>query len=524
MPRSPDGSAAIAARLTWGALRGTVLDADDRSRLALGLGGVGLFERNVESPDQLRALTRSIRDAAGGPVRIAIDQEGGYVARIGEPLTRFPGPMAIAATRSTRLARAVAAASGRELRSLGIDTVLAPVLDVAAVLDNPSVGTRAFGDDRLLVSWFGAATVRGFLDGGVVPVPKHFPGHGRTALDSHVSSPVVRGSRVGLQNADLPPFAAAVRAGAPALMTAHVAYEAFGDGLPASLSPAAVSLARGELRFDGLLLTDALVMDAITHHVPLEEAGVLAILAGADAAMAIEGQRRVLDGLGVAIAGGRIPRTRIREALHRADALDRLAAALADGAAAGAPAPDRDAERVSHAAIARETAARSITLAAGSPVPLDGDVLVVDIEGRARSPIDSAAAHGEPAGEALARALPRASAIVVRPDEGPDLDALRAAAGRADAVVVLTRDAAALPSAATVVEAMGRAPVPGVHVALRNPLDLVLRGPSARVAAFADTPATIEALAACLTGRARFRGRMPVRLPARTPVTPEVVS
>jgi beta-N-acetylhexosaminidase len=517
LSRRPASSAALAARLTWGAVRGIALDAEERARLALGLGGVVLFERNVESPDQVRALIRSIRAATGDPIRIAVDQEGGYVTRVGDPLTCFPGPMAIAATRSTRVARAVAAASAVELRALGIDTVLAPVLDVAAVPENPSIGTRSFGDDPLLVARLGASMVRGYLDGGLIPVPKHFPGHGRTGLDSHVASPLVAGSIHELLARDLPPFAAAVEAGAPALMTAHVAYEAFADGLPASLSPAATALARRTIRFDGLLLTDALVMDSITGRMPLEEAGVAAILAGADAAMAIEGQGRVLEGLATAIDRGRLPRGRIREALRRADVIDRLAASLADGAAAGSPAADEASTRVAHDSLAREVAARSITLVAGEVggLRVDGGVLVVDVAGRTRSPVDHGGGGGAVAGAALAAALGSARSIAVHADDATAADAVMAAAEGAGAVVVLTRDAFADPSAAALLATLGRRPGSSVHVALRNPLDLVLEGPATRIAAYADTPATIDAVAGCLSGRERFRGHLPVRLPER---------
>jgi beta-N-acetylhexosaminidase len=523
---SRPGPAALAARLTWGALRGTALDTDERARLAPGLGGVVLFERNLESPGQVRTLTRAIRAAAGGPVRIAIDQEGGYVTRIGEPLTRFPGPMAIAATGSVRLARAVAEASGRELRSLGIDTVLAPVLDVAAVLDNPSIGTRAFGDEPGLVRRFGAAMVQGYFDGGVLPIPKHLPGHGRTALDSHVSSPVVAGTVADLVAQDLPPFAAAVRAGAPALMTAHVAYEAFADGLPASLSPDAMALARRQLAFDGLLLTDALVMDAITARAPLEEAGVLAILAGADAAMAIEGHRPLLAGLTEAIERGRLPEARVQEALGRAGALERLALSLSRRVALGPAVDDEAAMSDAHAALAREVAARSITLVAAPGSGSEtlggtGSVLVVDILGGRRSPVDGGPGREAGAGDVLAAAIPGGQALTVAPDDARSHEAVGHAATEAASVVVLTRDAYASPHSMALLAAISDATASSVHVALRNPLDLAGSAAGTRIAAYADTPATIAALAERLTGRAPFQGRLPVRLPELTPLPTE---
>jgi beta-N-acetylhexosaminidase len=523
--RPPAGPVAAAARLTWGALGGIALDEGDRARLAQGLGGIVLFERNAASADQLRALTASIRAAADGPVRISMDQEGGHVIRAGDGMaTRFPGPMALAASGSVDLARAVAAATGRELRTLGVDTVLAPVLDVATVLESAAVGVRAFGDAPGLVARFGAAMVRGYLEGGVVPVPKHLPGHGRTGEDSHVGQAVVRGSMEALGRLDLPPFAAAVGAGAPAVMTGHVVCEALDAAAPASLAAATASLARGRLRFGGLLVTDALVMDAITERVTLEEAGVLALAAGMDAAMAIEGQRRVLDGLAAGIADGRVSADRVTEALGRAAALERTAAGL-PGLALGAPLPAAELER--HAALAREVAERSLVLVGDEAgvLPLDArsSVLVVDVTGAGRSPIEGAAGSTRGTGARLARSFPRARVLDLGGTDAAGLlgvEAAVAAARGAEAVVLLTRDAFAGPMAGLPgrIAATGR---PLVHVALRSPLDLVpgregaAGRPATRVAAWADTPATLDAVAHALLGRIPFRGRLPVRLPAR---------
>lgn len=510
----PDhGPAAIAARLTWGALRGTTLDEDDRARLALGLGGVVLFERNIESPAQLRALTRSIRETAAGPVRIAIDQEGGHVTRIREPLTSFPGPMAIAATRIRRLAHEAARASAVELRSLGIDTVLAPVLDVAAVLANPSVGTRSFGADPRAVARFGVAAIRGYLAGGVIPIPKHVPGHGRTLEDSHVAQPRVAGTQDDLVTHDLSPFLAAVAAGAPALMTAHVIYDALDPGVPASLSPVVTRLVRDGLAFDGLLLTDALVMDAITLDGTIEAAAVRAIVAGADAVMGIEGQRRVLAGLEVAIAEHLIPPDRLVEAIGRAETLDGVARSLR-GAPLGEPLAADVLAR--HARLADEIAARSITLVDGDaallPIAQSASVVVIDVTAAAVSPIEGRPDPAGVAGERLVSRWPRGQAMCWTPDGAASVAAQQLAPA-ADVAIVLTRDAYAVEAVVAALASLPTSGIPIVHVALRNPLDLVAAGPTVRVAAYADTPATIDALADALMGLGSMPGRLPVTLP-----------
>ncbi|HEU4671896.1 MAG TPA: glycoside hydrolase family 3 N-terminal domain-containing protein, partial [Candidatus Limnocylindrales bacterium] len=253
----------IAARLVWASIPGPALDDEARTLIGTGIGGVVLFSKNVLDPAQLARLCGEIRSVAPGPIRISIDQEGGPIIRIAEPLTRFPSPMAIGATRDPRIAYAVARASARELAALGIDVVLAPVLDLASDLRSAVVGARAYGSDPALVARLGAAAVRGYLDGGVLPMPKHFPGHGRTPADSHLAMPWVGGTLADLRARDLAPYRAAIDADAPALMTAHVVHGAIDPGLPATLSRAAlVDLARIELGFRGLLVTDALVMDA----------------------------------------------------------------------------------------------------------------------------------------------------------------------------------------------------------------------------------------------------------------------
>jgi len=520
--RHPGGPAATAARLTWGALAGRALDDDDRARLGLGLGGVVLFERNVGTPEELRALTAEIRAASRHPVRISMDQEGGHIVRVGEPLTRFPGPMGIAATGSVRLARQVAAASARELRSLGVDTVLAPVLDVASSLESAAVGARSFGDVPASVARFGAASVRGYLEGGVVPVPKHLPGHGRTAEDSHVALPRVADG-LDLLERDLVPFAAAVDAASPALMTGHVVYDALDPARPASISAATVRLARRRLRFDGLLVTDSLVMDAITHRMRLEDAGALAIAAGMDVAMAIEGQRRILVGLADAIAAGSIPDGRLRAAAGRVADLDRLSALL-PGRRLGEPLPERVVEP--HARVAREVAARSLTLVADAkrilPLHRSTSVLVVDVLAAGGSPIEGVGGAAGAAAERLVRSFPRSVLIRCDASERAGSDAAVTAASAAGAVILLTRDGFASPSTVALGRRLAAGPAPLVHVAVRNPLDLAQSPAAARVAAYADTPATIDALGASLSGRAPFPGRLPVALEQSTaPTTPD---
>jgi beta-N-acetylhexosaminidase len=504
-----------AARLVWASINGPTLDEDARALLAAGIGGVVLFSRNIASPEQLRALCADIRAAAAGPVRISIDQEGGHIVRVGPPLTAFPSPMAIGATRDPRIAYAVARASARELAVLGIDVILAPVLDLAADLRSPVVGARAYGSEPALVARLGAAAVRGYLDGGLLPVPKHFPGHGRTALDSHLTVPAVEGTLADLRDADLPPYRAAIAAGAPALMTAHVVHRSLDAAVPATLSARAlVGLARGELGFDGLLVTDALVMDAIARDRPVGRAAVEAVHAGADVVMALDAGWRVLDALEAAILTGRLATGRVAEATARVETFDRAAGA------ARARIPYRFSAAL-HGRLARRIARASLTLVGDAgqlPIPTSASIVLVDVGSTRRSPVEDERGESAALLGALERRFPRLRGVRVDPIGGRGIaEALEATVG-ADVVIVATRDAFTSPEGRLVVGALGARAT--VRVALRNPADLLLDpAPSTAIAAYADTPATAHALAgALLEGPAAFRGRLPVPLVRRSEV------
>ncbi|HEX8939756.1 MAG TPA: glycoside hydrolase family 3 N-terminal domain-containing protein [Candidatus Limnocylindrales bacterium] len=525
--RRPRTAAEVAARLTWGVLPGPSVDAETAAALERGLGGVVLFAHNVESAAQVRALTAALRDRARGPFRIAIDQEGGHIVRLGAPLTRFPSAMAIGATGSARLARAVARAQAEELAALGIDVDLAPVLDLAADPRNPTVGARSFGSVPNLVARLGAAAVGGFLEAGVAPVPKHFPGHGRTPLDSHRSRPYVTGGPDVLWEQDLLPFRSAVEAEAPAVMVGHVAYEGLTMGGPASLSPAVMTtLLRGTLDFDGVVVTDALVMDAITDERSVAEACVEALAAGADAVMPLDPWRRALVAVEEAIAAGRLAEPALAASLRRLDTLERRLAASPALRPAGPLVPRADA----HAALAGEVARRSLSRLGGGlalPIPPDTAVAVVEFGAGRPSPIESEDEPLASLGAVLGERLPRLVSVVIEPEEGDGGAAearARELAAAAELLVVATRDTFLRPRAADLLGDLRRLGRPTVHVALRSPYDLValpVAGPDGlAVAAYADVPATLGAVADALTGvpasgEDRFPGRIPMALPDR---------
>ena len=247
-------------------------------------GGV-LFARNCPDLDTVLALTAALRRLLPEGL-IALDHEGGRVHRLPPPFTHFPPAAALGRIGDPALARAVARAMASELRAAGFTMTLAPVLDVLTVPDNPVIGDRAFGADPAAVGELGAAFVAGTLEAGLIPVGKHFPGHGRTSLDSHQALPTVEAGVEALEAVELPPFRAAIATGCPALMAAHVLVPALDPDWPASLSPVILGrLLRDRLGFSGLVLSDDLEMGAITTRWTVEAAASRFLEAGGDLAL-----------------------------------------------------------------------------------------------------------------------------------------------------------------------------------------------------------------------------------------------
>jgi len=266
---------------------GTEPSAEILELIREGLGGVILYGRNCADAAQVLALTNRLQQAARAaghrqPLLIAIDQEQGRVVRISEGVTLFPPMGAIARAGDPELVARMAAATGRELLALGVNWNLAPVADVLSAPGCP-IGDRCFGTDPAMVAAMVAAYVRGAAAAGMRSCVKHFPGHGSTGKDSHLTAPLVARSRAELDAGDLVPFRAAIAGGVPAVMTAHISFPALDPEAPASLSPRVIGgLLRGELAFAGVVVSDDLEMAGIALHRSLESAALAALGAGSD--------------------------------------------------------------------------------------------------------------------------------------------------------------------------------------------------------------------------------------------------
>jgi beta-N-acetylhexosaminidase len=403
-----------------------------RRWLERGLGGVVLFARNVRDREQVAALTGDLR-ADRPDLLVAVDEEGGDVTRLeAEAGSSYPGNHALGAIDDVTLTEEVAAALAGDLAAVGINLDLAPVADVNSNPRNPVIGVRSFGSDTKLVARHTAAFVAGLQGGGVAACAKHFPGHGDTEQDSHLEAAVAAGP---LDEA-LVPFRAAIDAGVHAVMTAHIVVRGLGDA-PATLNREILhGLLRRELGFEGLLLTDALEMRAVSGTVGVEEGAVRALEAGADALClghdlepdAIH--RTLVD----AVRSGRLQEDRLREAAARVGRTGARAAPAAPG-----PADRRD--------IGAAAARRAIETE-GDPA-LTRPPLVIEL---VPDPSIAAGRTGRGLGEALRSRI--AGTEAHRAHEAPE-DPVSLLQGRSDQqLVVGLRDAHRHDWQRTVAEAL----------------------------------------------------------------------
>jgi beta-N-acetylhexosaminidase len=313
---------ALARRVVMGAFAGPSLPAWAARLLDGGLGSVCLFGSNITSYPQLTALTAAMH-AAGPEVLVTTDEEGGDVTRLhaadGSP---HPGNAALGAVDDTALTERVAASIGAQLAGAGIDLDLAPVVDVNSNPRNPVIGVRSFGADPQLVVRHTTAYIKGLQSAGVGACVKHFPGHGDTAVDSHLGLPTVDADLPTLLARELVPFVAAQHAGTLAVMTSHVLIPALDAALPATLSAPVLALLRNELGFDGLLVSDAVDMAGASAGRGEPAAAVLAVAAGCDLVCLGPDKDEalhlaVVGAVVAAVRDGTLPEARLVEAAGR---------------------------------------------------------------------------------------------------------------------------------------------------------------------------------------------------------------
>jgi beta-N-acetylhexosaminidase len=473
----------------------------------LAPGAIVLFSWNLSmDPGRNRLLVGAISKVLDGAV-FAIDQEGGRVARLrGGAALALPSAMAIAASGEPSAPNLLALGVAGELRAIGVDLNLAPVADLALATRGTVIGTRAYSDDPKRAAALVAATVHGLLRGGIAATLKHFPGHGATAVDSHVALPILEVDGATLRAREFVPFEAGIAAGARAVMLGHLMVPAIDRECPASLSRRVIGdVLRRELGFEGVVVTDCLQMDAIVKGVGTVRAAVLALAAGADL-VAISHDlslaRAARDAIVAAVESGELSRAALEASALRVAGLRRDL---------WAPAEEFDARE-----LAQHIARRAITLLRGSAaLRLDRPVNVVSFEGGSgdgvAAPSDSVPLH-------LALRRRRVQAELLRvalaPDDGmiENLCAL-IASQRDRSVVIVMRRAHIHEGQARAVDALlGLAPE-AIVVSALEPFD-VPRFPQARtvLCTYGDEELAIDALADVLAGIAAPAGSLPVVL------------
>lgn len=494
-----------------------------------GVGGVIYFNNsgtdNVDNPAQVAALSNGLQRAATSsntriPLIVAIDQEGGNVTRLESPATEFPASMAVGAGRSARDAKSVATINGRELRAMGINQNFAPVADVNSNPDNPIIGARSFSSHPDLASKLVTAEVEGYQDGGrpnqtVSSSAKHFPGHGDAATDSHTGLPNIDRTAAEWRSTDLPPFKAAIRAGVDSIMTAHIQVPSLdASGVPATLSkPIMTGLLRNELKFKGVIVTDALGMGG-ANVFPPEEIPVMALEAGVDQLLMPPNLQLALDSVKAAVESGRLTVKRIDQSVLRILKLKAKRGILTSPFADESKVAERVGTPASVATIQRVSDRTTTVLRNNAGLlPFSGNpgrVLVTGIGDTvftARSPQWLAASLNQRGATATALATGSSPSATT-------INNAVAAANTNDLVIVLTNNLKDRVNQRNLVNALLATGKPVIAVASQIPYDAGYVDAPTWLATYGWRAHAMESLAKVLLGEVQPAGKLPVDIPA----------
>lgn len=481
-------------------------EADREAFNRIRPGGVLFFGDNLTSRAQIAALTAQLQEAAREeglpPLFIAADQEGGIVTRLPVDMVTVPSAMGLGPLSEEDI-RASARLNARQLLNVGININYAPTIDINNNPQNPVIRTRSFGETPEMVARAGLATIAGHIDEGVIPTVKHFPGHGNTHVDSHYGLPEIGATIEELHVVELAPFKAAIAAGVPAIMTAHLLIPAL-DTLPATLSKRILTeLLRDELGFAGLIVTDSMSMNAIAEKWGIGEAAMLAKAAGVDVLESSEPPAAMLErheALINAVESGRLDIAVFEQTAAR---LEKLRAQFSIGTVAAA---EVDTDTIRHAAQA--IAQKTIRTASDNPVPTianDASTVIIafarlrNLEVVDRFDLPTVMEH------ALAERLPQATVRTISSEPlNEEIAEAIALAASAKTLLVCTRDAIQH----TYQQEIGRtiianAPASAVtiHVNLRGPYDRGLIGDvDETVFTYGDAVVSLRALASALAG------------------------
>lgn len=477
------------------------------------VGNVILFERNVESMSQLKRLCGEIqelvRKETGHSAFITIDQEGGAVTRLPGDGCNVPGAMAVAATDNTENARILAAITARELRGLGINFNLAPVMDVNNNLLNPVIGVRSYSDRAETVAEYGMAAVKGYREENFMACAKHFPGHGDTAVDSHLGLPVIEKTLRELEELELRPFRAVFESGIQAVMTSHILFpELEPDKVPCTMSRRIITgILKERMGFRGLVLSDCMEMDAIGKYYGTAKGVAAAMAAGVDMVLVSHTSQLLEEGILEvyrALEEGQISSEEMEISAEKIINYKKkyIETQVSQG---GCSVEDRKTER--------EIRRKSIVLTQGNLFPIGKNTFFTGCPGFRATLASSVNKEMINFAEYIAKKFGAAYQITSKnPDKAEILSVLSAAEG-ADSVVISTYNGHLQPGQMALVRAFSERNIPVLAVALRNPYDLAdLPENAVGIAAWDNSLETLELLAELFRGQWEPEGRLPVRL------------
>lgn len=474
--------------------------------------------RNITSRKQLSQLCGQIqalvKEQTGHPALISIDQEGGSVTRLADEECNIPGAMAVASTQNAANAYNAGLITGSELRALGVNFDLAPVLDVNSNAKNPVIGERSYGDTPETVIKFGLEMARGLADGGVFACAKHFPGHGDTHVDSHLALPVIDKTLDELEEAELKPFRAAIDAGIPAVMTSHIRMPKLeAEDLPNTMSRNVMTgLLREKLGFNGLVVSDCLEMNAIKDFYGTAKGGLAAAKAGVDLLCICHTpalMRETAELLYKAAESGELPMDEMEEAVNRIISYKSKLKEMPQP-------PYETAGSQAHKDVVRKIREEAICLV-GEPKsllpPLGENPLFVGSYAYrstiASNPQDKSLCFPEWMAQKLGG---NAFVCALSPDDAEVAKAAEAAQ-KSSCVVFGSYNGQFQPGQAAMLKALAAAGVPAVAVALRSPYDLKLAPDNMyKLAAFEYTTPCFEVLADILSGKLQPKGRLSVSI------------
>jgi beta-N-acetylhexosaminidase len=471
-----------------------------------GAAGLILYRRNFESPARLQELLDGLEGTLGRRLLVATDHEGGRIVMLGRGTTIFPDNLAVGTAGEEAFAARQGFLEARELRRLGVDLNLGPVLDVLTDAYSPNIGIRSYGKDPAVVARYGVARIRGMQRGGLAACPKHFPGKGHSPLDAHLRLPRIDSSWEEMQAIHLPPFVEAIAAGVPCVMTSHPVYPRLDPtNVPATFSRTIVEgYLRGRLAFGGVIVSDDLEMGAVAERCPIGEAAVRAAGAGHDLLLVCHteaAQREAARALTEAYRSGALPMRDLEAAADRVRRLREGRGARREG---GAPEPERDG-----LPLAMAIATRAVTVvrpgAPGLGRALNGRVAVVFPRfSELASRITIEAELCEEA-DYLARAFGRAGispvATLVAIEPAPaEIAAAASAAEQADATVLFLFDGHLYPSNQALLAAVQARARTLAVVLLRDPYDASLLAPGVLgITAYGFRRVQLDAVIARLT-------------------------